>query len=72
MPEDDTWPEAWYMLGEVEAGEPQKQENRLTPDKVGDWSERHRPPLPSPPLPSPPATARVLALPLPHHHHHRR
>lgn len=31
--EDENWPEAWYMAEEVEAGEPQKQENRLEPNK---------------------------------------
>ena len=33
-PEDENWPEAWYMVGDVPAGEPQKQENRLQPNKV--------------------------------------
>ena len=35
MPEEETdWPESWYMEMNVDAGDAQKNENRLKPNKV--------------------------------------
>ena len=82
---DRYWPEAWYMAEGVAAGEDQKAENRLVPNKPASVEELEalgksaiqRPPLPPaspppPPLPPPPPPPPPLPppSPLPAHSNH--